>query len=492
MPRIAFCSPFNPVPSGISDYSEELVTHLWQYAELVLYYNSDAPPTNPVLREHFTLRPLRCLARDQRRRPFDGVLYHIGNSPAHSEIWHTAQRVPGVIVLHDLVLHHFMLHYYATTLHNIRGYVAMMTQSYGEAGAQIAELMIRGRFTDAAFDFACNAPVIAAARAMIVHSHYIQQHVAAVRPDLPLAVVPMGVPLPPAYPRAAARAAVGLPTDALILASFGHINAYKRLEPTLRAVQQLRASVPQLRYVLVGSVSPNYNITGLIERLGLQDIVQVTGYVERAAFDAYVAAADVCVNLRHPTAGETSASLLRLLGAGRATLVSRTGAFAELPPHVAVQIDTDDSEQEQILAALHLLISRPELAASIGAHARAYVSTQHTLAQAAAGYARLLARLYGWQQVVRLRPPLPLPMPPALPQAYTSAPIPSLPPPAAPAPIALPPLAAAAQSFREDRLLQTVAQALAELGIQPHDARLVPRVAQALDSFITIHRKEFL
>jgi hypothetical protein len=30
------------------------------------------------------------------------------------------------------------------------------------------------------------------------------------------------------------------------------------------------------------------------------------------------------------------------------------------------------------------------------------------------------------------------------------------------------------------------------LGIQPHDPQLVPRVAQALDSFITIHRKEFL
>ncbi len=490
IPRIAFCSPFNPVPSGISDYSEELLTHLWQYADLVLYYNSDTPPTNPVLREHFTLRPLRRLARDHRRRPFDGVLYHLGNSPAHSEIWHTAQRVPGVIVLHDLVLHHFMLHYYATTLHNIRGYVAMMKQTYGEAGTQIAELMIRGRFTDAAFDFACNTPVITAARAMIVHSRYIQQRVAAVRPDLPLAVVPMGIPLPPDYPRAAARAAVGLPTDALILASFGHINAYKRLEPTLRAVQQLRASVPQLRYLLVGSVSPNYPITGLIERLGLQDVVHVTGYVERAAFEAYVAAADVCVNLRYPTAGETSASLLRLLGAGRATLVSRTGAFAELPPHVAVQIDTDDSEREHILAALHLLISRPELAASIGAHARAYVAQNHTLAQAAAGYARLLARCYGWPQVVRLRPPLPLPAATTLPSLGAAVPTALPPATATPAPMPPPTSVTALCILRKDRLLQTAAQALAELGLQPHDTQLVPQVAAALSDLIPIYLEE--
>ncbi len=38
--------------------------------------------------------------------------------------------------------------------------------------------------------------------------------------------------------------------------------------------------------------------------------------------------------LRHPTAGETSASLLRLLGAGRPTLVTATGSFAELPPTI--------------------------------------------------------------------------------------------------------------------------------------------------------------
>ncbi|NJL33871.1 MAG: glycosyltransferase family 4 protein, partial [Chloroflexaceae bacterium] len=127
------------------------------------------------------------------------------------------------------------------------------------------------------------------------------------------------------------------------------------------------------------------------------------GYVPRADFEAYVAAADVCVNLRHPTAGETSASLLRLLGAGRPTLVSRTGAFAELPPHVAIQIDTDAHEGDLMLAVLRLLAEQPALAAAIGDHARAYVAEQHSLDGAALGYVRFLARLYGWPAVQRIR-----------------------------------------------------------------------------------------
>ncbi len=468
IPRLAYCSPFNPVASGISDYSEELLAYLCQYGDIVLYHNSDTPPNSDTLRQHFAVHPLRRLPHDHRRRPFDALIYHLGNSPAHSEIWHMAQRLPGVIVLHDLVLHHFMLSYYARHLRDIRGYVAMMEQTYGAAGVHVAQLMIRGRFTDAAFDFPCNEPVLRAARAMIVHSQYAARHIAAQCPDLPVAMVPMGVPLPPHIAPTEARARLGLPQDALILASFGHINAYKRLEPTLRALHHLLPAMPHLRYLLVGSISPNYNVRGLIERLGLEAVVQVTGFVERGAFDAYVAAADICINLRHPTAGETSASLLRLLGAGRATLVSRTGAFAELPAHVAVQIDPDDSEGEQLVAALRLLAQQPALAHSIGSHARTYVADQHTLDQAAMGYARFLARIGGWQQVARYRPPLPLPV----------APAPTAPPPApSQHTLALLPKPAILATVP---LVQHTAQALAELGISADDTLILPRVAQAL------------
>jgi hypothetical protein len=206
----------------------------------------------------------------------------------------------------------------------------------------------------------------------------------------------MGVPLPPLIERDAARARLGLPLDAPILASFGHINPYKRLEPTLRAVRTLRAEYPGLRYVLVGSISPNYDVRAVIARSGVEDAVTVTGYVERAAFEDYVAAADICLNLRHPTAGETSASLLRLLGAGKPTLVTATGSFTELPADVAAQVDPDLTEGDLILAYCRLLLSRPELAAALGANARNYVAREHTLEVAAARYMRFLSERYGW------------------------------------------------------------------------------------------------
>jgi glycosyltransferase involved in cell wall biosynthesis len=306
--------------------------------------------------------------------------------------------------------------------------------------------------------------VIAAAQGLIAHSHYVQQQVAAMRPDLPVGVVPMGVPLPAPRERHAARARLGLPADALILASFGHINAYKRLEPTLRALLELRDEHPDVRYILVGSISPNYDVAGLIQRMGLASAVQVTGYVPRATFEDYVAAADICLNLRYPTAGETSASLLRLLGAGRPTLVSATGAFAELPPGVAAQVDVDGSEGDLILAYCRLLARRPEVAQAMGAQARAYVAREHTLDAAAQGYMRFLARLYGWSAVQRVRP-APLWSLAEEPPAET--------PPAPAAAPAAPPAAASPE-------VRAVAHALVDIGVTENDEKLLRGVAERL------------
>lgn len=402
-PRIAYCSPVNPAPSGISDYSEELLPFLAQYAEITVFVEDGLRPANPLLAQHLEVLPLRRLPRELRRRPYQGLVYQLGNSPAHAGIWRAAQRMPGVIVLHELVLHHFMLWYAANVQRDVQLYVRDMAARYGEPGAHIAQLMIRSRFTDAAFDFPCCEPALAVARGLIAHSQYVRERAAAVAPDLPAAVVPMGVPLPQQRDRESARAALGLPPDAFVLASFGHINAWKRVEPTLRAVAALRAEGVDARYILVGSVSPNYDLAGLVARSRLGADVTVTGYLPRDQFEAHVAAADLCVNLRHPTGGETSASLLRLLGAGRPTLVSAVGSFAELPPGVAAQVDPGPAEGDQILAYCRLFLARPELAAALGARARAFVAAEHSLERAALGYARFLARLYGWPALRRVR-----------------------------------------------------------------------------------------
>jgi glycosyltransferase involved in cell wall biosynthesis len=406
MKRIAYCSPVNPLPSGISDYSEELLPYLGQYAEVGLFTPDGTQPTNTDLPRHLEVRPIHDLSRLHGARPFDAIVYHMGNSPAHAEIYEHALRIPGVVVLHEWVLHHFKLWYAATRRGDVGRYQHELAARYGARGEATGRRMAQGALLDAAFEMPLVEDIVDQAAGVIGHSRLVVERAVSLRPDLAAAVVPMGVPLPALVDTRDARQMLGLPEEIPIWASFGHINPYKRMEPALRAFRRFLRREPDARYILVGSVSPSYDLRSLIRRLDLDAAVQVTGYVPPAEFNAYVAASDVCLNLRYPTAGETSASLLRLLGAGKATLVSSVGAFRELPDDVCCKVEPGPSEADLILAYIRLLHELPPLRNQLSRNARRYVAEEHSLERAARGYINFLARLGGWGVTEPFRPPL--------------------------------------------------------------------------------------
>ena len=57
-------------------------------------------------------------------------------------------------------------------------------------------------------------------------------------------------------------------------------------------------------------------------------------------------AVDVGVNLRNPTAGETSATLNTMLGMGKPVIVSDIGTYREYPDLCCPKISTDDTESK--------------------------------------------------------------------------------------------------------------------------------------------------
>ena len=341
--KLAYFSPLNPVQSGISDYSEELLPALAHYADLDLYVD-DYQPTNADLTRQFTIQPAAHYPRQADR--YDTALFHMGNSAAHAGIYKelTARPGQGVLVLHDFVLHHFLIGQYLN-----RGraaeYVRQMSRRYGTAGETTAREVIKGKLAESLFNYPLNEEAIEAARAVLVHSRYAHDLIKAAYPAKPVGIARMGVPLPPLIERADARARLNLDPDEFVLVSLGHLNPYKRLDSVLWAFRAFRRDYPRSRFVLVGSPSPNYNVGAMIEALGLGGSVNSVGYASSEVAADYLAASDCCVNLRYPTAGETSASLLRILGAARPVLISRTGAFQELPDDVCIKVDVDDAEK---------------------------------------------------------------------------------------------------------------------------------------------------
>ena len=76
--------------------------------------------------------------------------------------------------------------------------------------------------------------------------------------------------------------------------------------------------------------------------LNLNGQVKITGYVTEDTLIEIIKISDFCVNLRYPTAGETSRSVLQIMSLGKPVIVSNVGWFSELPNNSCLKVDVDE------------------------------------------------------------------------------------------------------------------------------------------------------
>lgn len=392
--RLDVVSPLPPVRSGIADYTVDLLPGLAARADVrVLALPGETPSPEVVAR--FAPLPLST-APDEGRL----ALYQMGNNRYHAAVEERALRVPGVLVLHDLVLHHLLL---AQTLghRDLPPYVAGLAQDHGWIGAAVAQAKFWGAYAESApFLLPAHARLLRRQRGVLVHSRWAAATIAEEQPEIRVAAVPMAVPLP-ALPdpgaRAAFRARLGIADGTLLLGSFGFQTPIKRTDVAIRAL-----AAPELRdvhLVAAGEVAPSLDLVGIAREAGVADRVHVTGFLSWDELEAAIAASDLCLNLRHPTAGETSAALLRVLALGRPALVSQYAQFAELPDAVAAKVPLGDDEVPGLVAAVAALRADPARLAALGEAARAYVAHENDPGRAADA---VVERCLAWRDLAPL------------------------------------------------------------------------------------------
>ncbi|MEM7051235.1 MAG: glycosyltransferase family 4 protein [Acidobacteriota bacterium] len=377
-PSLDYVSPLPPVRSGIADYSADLLPHLAQRVDLRVVRLPDLPVSDAMVRRWLPVEA-SALGRDDRV-----PLYQMGNNPYHAGVRKLALEYPGVLTLHDIVLHHLLA---GETLGAgvFEPYLEALEEDHGWIGRAVGQPRFWGGYSDAGiFALPAHRGLLRRQRGVLVHSRWAAELLREEDPDLAVRAVPMGVPLPPAVDAAEGRAyrdRWGIPRSAPLLGSFGFQTPIKR---TLSALHALVA--PELRHVhllIVGEVSPELDYETEIQRLGVAERVTVTGFVDFDEFQAAIAAVDLCINLRYPTAGETSASLLRVLAMGRGAVVSDYAQFAELPAAVAARVPLGGREHEALVAALVELLEDPGRTVAMGRAARDHVRREHAPEKAA-------------------------------------------------------------------------------------------------------------
>jgi glycosyltransferase involved in cell wall biosynthesis len=172
-----------------------------------------------------------------------------------------------------------------------------------------------------------------------------------------------------------------------LIGCFGFLNMNKRIPQLLEAFAAFRRDRPGARLLLVGGAGERFDVGRRLERLGLTEGVDRLDYVPEERMWSLMAACDVLVNLRYPTMGETSGSVIRALSLGKPLVVSDVGWFAELPDDAVLKVPVDEHEVDVIRAALAVAA---EHGAALGDAARAYVGREHDLERVADAYVAAL------------------------------------------------------------------------------------------------------
>jgi glycosyltransferase involved in cell wall biosynthesis len=348
--RLALLTPLPPAQSGIADYSAELAPALARLCDLTVY----APqPANGL-----PWQPIATFRGPAGAHGWDIALYQIGNNLDHEPVYRHALQWPGVVVLHDPIIHHFVA---AITERRGEGgsYLREMLYSHGAAGGQAARVALRGQQGVDAARWPLTGRLIDASLGVVVHSEAAAAIVRQVRPEAPVTVIPHLVAPPPRLSRARARQALGLPAEPLLIGVFGLVTPAKQLDAVVLALNDLADQLPDWRLVVVGE--DGGALAAALEQATavVRPRILMLGRLPWPDFRRALAAVDLVVALRWPTLGETSGVALRALAAGTPLIASATGAFRELPVDAVTLIPPNDPAA--LRAALAALASDPTL-----------------------------------------------------------------------------------------------------------------------------------
>ena len=431
---LAWFSPWPPQRSGVAGRSAELVGRLGARGHAIDVFvdasrrRPEAASPDSTASGSVRVHSAHDFLWRHGRRPYDLVIYQIGNSHLHRFIWPYLFRFPGLAVLHDARLHHARAEALLSA-GRADDYRAEFAWSHPDAPSGAAELAVQRVESAMYYHWPMLRGVVESARLVGAHSRGVTALIARQWPDRPVEHIALGEG--PDQPDVAAarrqfRAAHGLAEDAVVFGVHGGLTAEKRISDILHAFASARASIPRARLLLVGHADPWLDLDDQISQLGLISSVCRVPTADDAAFDQAIAASDVTLNLRWPTALETSGPWVRSLALSRPTVVVDVAHHAHVPAldprtwrrhepsadlepgadarAVTVALDVRDLNHSLWLT-MKRLGTDAGLRDQLGAQARAWWEREHTVERMVLDYERAMARA--------LSEPLPSPSWPA-------------------------------------------------------------------------------
>jgi glycosyltransferase involved in cell wall biosynthesis len=383
--KIAYFSPLHPQVSGISQYSKELLSELHKYATIDLFVDNDIIPSDHEIKENF--RYFRYIQFDTlvKTEKYDAILYHIGNNTLHEYIYKTSLRYPGIIVLHDYVIHPFIrrVTYECGKLFTYLAEIFAVNPK--KRWSLLFQILKQGMNSVDVIQYPLNDRIIKHSQCVIVHSQYARK---LLKDYNNVYVIPQGCYAIDYSDEEKLKNKVFMKfnPDEILISVFGFMNRNKKIELLADTFKKLQADFPQIRLIIVGEID------GALKKhiLEISEQIRITGYIPEKEYSQYLMISDIIVNLRYPTMGETSKTLLDAMGWGKPVIVTNIGSYKETPDNCCWKLDVDAFEEEILYQFLHELIVNTNLRKSMGESGRKFIREQNNWKDIAMQYVKLI------------------------------------------------------------------------------------------------------
>jgi glycosyltransferase involved in cell wall biosynthesis len=400
--KIALFTPLNPIKSGISDYSEELIPFLKKYMDIDIFIDGSYLPSSQLIKQICSIFPAKKF--EDLSDSYDMIVYQVGNSEFHTYMIDFMNKFPGVMIQHDLILHGLV---YTDCINknifNKEKYLDYVFENFGYSKyLEISNKISQGQFLDF-FDYSQNfaKKIIDGNYLTLVHNHYSKDFLLKQISFSEVQKINFGHPLVYSSIEEKYQAKKEIEPNKKNISIFGRITKSKRPDIVLKAFSNLVhiKNICDTHLFLVGELLEDCEkeVVKIIKDEKIENFVTITGFVDKNRFNYYYGNTDVCVNLRYPSSGETSASIIKSFAYGIPTITSNYAQYKEYPDNCCWKLDIDAYEIETLTEYLYELISNNDLRRTMEQNALTFSNETMSMETTALQY------LQGIQYAIKLK-----------------------------------------------------------------------------------------
>ncbi|UCB47016.1 MAG: glycosyltransferase family 4 protein [Spirochaetota bacterium] len=328
MRNIVVVTPWPLQHSGIADYAFNLVQGLiGRIPHIEVYTNCKKPVALPEV--SFTYCD-NGMVPDLNEH--DVIVYQMGNNSAfHLHMIEILKRHGGIVHLHDMVLHN-MVEFATRRSIDADSYLKLIARWYGEKVRDLVTLLLSKNVMPWNSDIVTALPlfeeVLQYANSCIVHSDYARRRIIQSLPHLKVYKIDQ------LYNGLSVVEEKNDPNN-LDIGVFGVIAPQKRVDVILKIFSRIIKINKNCKLHIVGEIDDGYRyITNIPIEYGIKKHVRFYGRVRDAQFHNLLSRMDICLSLRFPTMGETSAVVMKMLQMGIPVIVNNEGWYSELPDFI--------------------------------------------------------------------------------------------------------------------------------------------------------------